>query len=40
MAMNIKDASVYEAVKQIATITGECQAQAVATAVKECLARL
>ncbi|KZS55869.1 antitoxin [Mycobacterium kansasii] len=40
MALNIKDASVHEAVRQIATITGESQAQAVATAVKERLARL
>ena len=40
MALNIKDASIHEAVKQIARITGESQAQAVATAVKERLARL
>ena len=40
MALNIKDASVHEAVKQIAKITGESQAQAVATAVSERLARL
>ncbi len=40
MALNIKDASVHEAVKQIARITGESQAQAVATAVNERLARL
>lgn len=40
MALNIKDASVHEAVKQIAKITGESQAQAVATAVNERLARL
>ncbi|KZS70224.1 antitoxin [Mycobacterium kansasii] len=40
MALNIKDASVHQAVRQIATITGESQAQAVATAVKERLARL
>ena len=33
MALNIKDASVHEAVEQIAKITGESQAQAVATAV-------
>jgi hypothetical protein len=32
MPLNIKDASVHEAVKQIAKITGESQAQAVATA--------
>ena len=38
--MNIKDASIHEAVKQIARITGESQTQAVATAVKERLARL
>lgn len=40
MALNIKDASVHQAVKQIAMITGESQAQAVATAVNERLARL
>jgi antitoxin VapB len=40
MALNIKDDSVHEAVKQIASITGESQAQAVATAVRERLARL
>jgi antitoxin VapB len=40
MALNIKDASIHEAVKQIAKLTGESQAQAVATAVKERLARL
>lgn len=40
MALNIKDASVHETVKQIAKITGESQTQAVATAVKERLARL
>jgi antitoxin VapB len=40
MALNIKDASVHETVKQIAKITGESQAQAVATAVNERLARL
>ncbi|HZE18257.1 MAG TPA: type II toxin-antitoxin system VapB family antitoxin [Mycobacterium sp.] len=40
MALNIKDASVHEAVKQIVKITGESQAQAVATAVNERLARL
>jgi antitoxin VapB len=40
MALNIKDASVHEAVKQIAKITGESQAQAVAAAVNERLARL
>ena len=40
MALNIKDASIHEAVKQIARITGESQTQAVATAVKERLARL
>jgi antitoxin VapB len=40
MALNIKDASVHDAVKQIAKITGESQAQAVATAVNERLARL
>jgi antitoxin VapB len=40
MALNIKDASVHEAVKRLARITGESQAQAVATAVSERLARL
>lgn len=40
MALNIKDPSVHEAVKEIAKITGESQAQAVATAVNERLARL
>ena len=40
MALNIKDAAVHEAVKQIAKITGESQTQAVATAVNERLARL
>ncbi|EUA14497.1 antitoxin VapB28 [Mycobacterium kansasii 732] len=40
MALNIKDASVHEAVRQIAAITGESQAQAVATAVQERLSRL
>jgi len=40
VALNIKNASVHEAVKQIAKITGESQAQAVATAVNERLARL
>lgn len=40
MALNIKDASVHNAVKQIAEITGESQAQAVAIAVHERLARL
>lgn len=40
MALNIKDESVHEAVRQIARITGESQAQAVATAVRERLSRL
>lgn len=40
MALNIKDPSVHEAVKRIAALTGESQAQAVATAVNERLARL
>jgi antitoxin VapB len=40
MALNIKDPSVHDVVKQIARITGESQAQAVATAVNERLARL
>jgi antitoxin VapB len=40
MALNIKDPAVHEAVKQIAKITGESQAQVVATAVNERLARL
>ena len=38
MALNIKDDSVHEAVKRITLITGESQAQAVATAVRERLA--
>lgn len=40
MALNIKDDSVHEAVKRIASITGESQARAVATAVHERLAKL
>jgi antitoxin VapB len=40
MALNIKDDSVHEAVKRISLMTGESQAQAVATAVRERLARL
>jgi len=40
MALNIKDPSVHQAVKQIAKLTGESQAQAVATAVNQRLARL
>ena len=40
MAINIKDESVHEVVKQIARITGESQAQAVAAAVCERLTRL
>lgn len=40
MALNIKDASVHDAVKQIAKITGESQTQAVATAVNERLVKL
>jgi antitoxin VapB len=40
MALNIKDDAIHEAVKRIASITGESQAQAVATAVRERLARL
>ena len=40
MALNIKDASVHEAVKRIAKLTGESQVEAVATAVNERLARL
>ena len=40
MALNIKDAAVHEAVKRIARLTGESQAEAVATAVNERLARL
>jgi len=40
VALNIKDPSVHRAVKQIAKITGESQAQAVAIAVNERLARL
>jgi antitoxin VapB len=40
MALNIKDAAVHETVKKIAKITGESQAEAVAKAVNERLARL
>ena len=40
MALNIKDPSVHETVKQIAKITGESQTEAVAKAVNERLARL
>lgn len=40
MALNIKDESVHEVVRQITRITGESQAHAVATAVNERLARL
>lgn len=40
MALNIKDESVHETVRQIAKLTGESQAQAVATAVNERLVRL
>lgn len=40
MALNIKDPAVHEAVKEIARITGESQAQAVASAVRERLAHL
>ncbi len=40
MALNIKDPSVHDAVKQIVSMTGESQAQAVATALSERLARL
>ncbi|WP_284226710.1 type II toxin-antitoxin system VapB family antitoxin [Mycobacterium antarcticum] len=40
MALNIKDPSVHEAVKQLAALTGESQSQAVAMAVNERLARL
>ena len=40
MALNIKDDSVHDAVKRITAITGESQAQAVATAVRERLAML
>ncbi len=40
MALNIKDDLVHEAVKKIAQITGESQAQAVAAAVYERLTRL
>ncbi len=40
MALNIKNPSVHEAVKQLATMTGESQSQAVAVAVNERLARL
>lgn len=40
MALNIKDSLVHETVKEIARITGESQAQAVAVAVRERLAHL
>ncbi len=40
MALNIKNEAVHEAVKRITRITGESQAQAVATAINERLARL
>lgn len=40
MALNIKDESVHDAVKQLARLTGESQAQAVATAVSERLAKV
>ena len=40
MALNIKDESVHEVVRRIAQITGESEAQAVATAVRERVARL
>jgi antitoxin VapB len=40
MALNINDVSVHEAVARITLITGESQAQAVATAVRERLASL
>jgi antitoxin VapB len=40
MALNIKDEAVHDAVKRITSITGESQAQAVATAVRERLSRL
>lgn len=40
MALNIKDPAVHQTVKEIARITGESQAQAVATAVRERLAHL
>ncbi|QZT57948.1 MULTISPECIES: type II toxin-antitoxin system VapB family antitoxin [Mycolicibacterium] len=40
MALNIKDEKVHDAVKQLARLTGESQAQAVATAVQERLSRV
>lgn len=40
MALNIKDPAVHDAVKEIARITGESQAQVVAAAVRERLAHL
>lgn len=40
MALNIKDQSVHDAVKRLATMTGESQAEAVAVAVRERLTRL
>ena len=40
MALNITDPSIHETVKRIARITGESQAEVVAKAVDELLARL
>ena len=40
MALNVKDRAVHAAVKRLAEITGESQAEAVANAVNERLVRL
>lgn len=40
MALNIKDESVHENVRHMTSLTGETQAEAVARAVQERLARL
>ena len=40
MALNITDPSVHETVERIARITGESQAEVIAKAVDQCLARL
>lgn len=40
MALNIKDEAVHDAVRRLSRLTGESQAQAVAVAVRERLARV
>ncbi len=40
MALKIQDESVHEAIRRIAKITGESEAETVSTAVNERLARL